>query len=152
VSTGCTIVPIVGRLATFTSLTPMNGDRVRIECLLQGDVRLLEGIALIVKHAADHAGIPEKIRTELVSETLDACSKALASAAQTKQADGAILLRVDQFQDRVEVLIDCEGNGPDSLDAGDRGAARVALQGSGNGRPRTRLVRYCGALDSKPVE
>jgi hypothetical protein len=153
VSIGCIIVPTAGRLATFTSLTPMNGDRVRIECILQDDARLLEGIPVIVSHAADYAGIPEKVRTELATETLNACRKALALIAERKQSDRAIWLLVDQFQDRVEITIEHEGEDiPDSRDKADRrGASRVPHE-TGDGRSRMKFVRYCDALDSKQAE
>ncbi len=135
------------------SLTPMNGDCVRIDCILQDDARLLEGIPVIVSHAAGYAGIPEQARTELASETLNACRKALASTAETKYSDRAIRLLVDQFQDRVEIIVEYQGeDAPDSGDGADRRGAGRIPQESGQGRSRMKFVRNCDALDSKQAE
>jgi hypothetical protein len=150
----CITVPIAVRLATFTSLTAMNADRIRIECILQNDARLLEGIPVIVSHAAENAGIPEKAREVLASEALEACRRALASV-ENERADSSILLLVDQYQDRAEVIV--EYNRKDIFDshAGRNGAshrADHAQHESSEGRSRVKLVRYCGALDPKQTK
>lgn len=148
----CITVPTAVRLATFTSLTAMNADRIRIECVMHSDARLLEAIPVIVSHAAENVGIAEKTREVLASEALDACRKALSFVAKEPR-DSSIRLLVDQYQDRVEVIVECSGR--DIFDAhGGNGASRpdqVPQQGSEE-RSRLKLVRYCGALDPKQAK
>jgi len=145
----CITVPTAVRLATFTSLTAMNADRIRIECVMQTDARLLEAIPVIVSHAAENVGIPEKTREVLASEALEACRKALTFVAK-QPGDPSIQLLVDQYQDRVEVIVECSGR--HIFDAhGANGASQVPHESS-EGRSRLKLVRYCGALDPKQAK
>lgn len=155
VSTASTTVPIAGRLATFASLTPMSADHVRIECVFQADSRLLEAVPLVVRHAAQAAGIGESSAAQLGHETLEACRKLSARLAQFNE-DLPIRLLVDHFQDRVEIVLEHAGEAiPQELGAlvarNTRSADRVQRETSDD-RSRIKFTKYCVAVDSKPAD
>jgi imidazole glycerol phosphate synthase subunit HisF len=131
----------------------MGADRVRVECVLQKDERLLHAIPVIASHAAQNAGIAEEAVQKFASDTLDVCREALA-CAERNDRESAVRFVVDRFQDRVEITIEYTG-GRISLADRDRldrqGADRVQHENT-NGRSRVRFTKYCGALDSKQAE
>lgn len=115
----------------------MSGDRVRIESLLQNDERLLEGISVIVLHAASYSGIHQKASAELAVETVAACRKALKTIGDKQHTKDSVRVLVDQYQDRVETIVEYDGDD---------------IPGSGSGHSQVKFVRYCDALDSKRAD
>jgi hypothetical protein len=162
-SMDCIIARIAARLAIYISPTPMTTDRVRIECALQDDSRLLAAVAVIVSHTARNAGVPESAQEKLAAAAVEACRKAFASVSTKKGDDSAIGLIADQFPDRVEIIVESAGknlaeselhkavSGAGNDGSRLSGADRVQHEAD-EGRSRTRFIKYCDALDSKRVE
>jgi hypothetical protein len=145
-----TIVPTAVKRATFEPLNQMTADRVRVECAIQDDTRLLIAVPIIVSHAARHAGIPESVASEFAGEAAGACRHTLA--AQKSEDDAAIRLFVDQYQDRVEVVLEYAGGKfslPDS-DLPKAAAADRVHHETAAGRSRLIFTKFCGSSHAKP--
>lgn len=153
----CTIALTAAKLAMYVSLTLMSADRVRIDCEFQDDSRLLEGISLMVAHAARNTGISEQGASEFATEAVAACRKAFAALGRSNK-NSAVRLLVDQFQDRVEITLEYDGHGrtPERREGNSRYAGRQAAHGlqgqNSEGRSHIRLTKYCVAVDSKPAD
>ena len=147
--TGSTIAPIAAKLATSTSPKQMSAERIRIECALQDDARLLSAVPLIVSHAAHLAGIAEKTSEAFANEAAETCRKALACVA--KEENSAIQMVVDQFQDRVEVIFEYSGDQSPLAGRDDaKGSVADKVQHeSSEGKSRLKFTKFCGAVRSK---
>jgi hypothetical protein len=146
----CTTVPIAVKPAIFEPLNQMTADRVRVQCAIQDDARLLIAVPVIVSHAAHHAGIPEAIASGFASEAAEACRRGLATVE--KAEDPAIRLFVDRYQDRVEVVLECPGakfSLPVSGSPEAASADRVHHENAA-GRSRLTFTKFCGSPHAKP--
>lgn len=123
----------------------MNAERVRIECALQDDARLTAAIPLIVSHSARLAGIADTIAESFANEAAESCRKALR--VRTNAEDGAaILLTVDQFQDRIEVTLEYSGD-----HIAEQGSiADSVQQESRDGKSRLKFIKFCGTVHRWP--
>jgi hypothetical protein len=149
--TASTIVPIAVKRATFEPPNQMTAERVRVECAIQDDARLLIAVPVIVSHAAHHAGIAEAIAQEFASEAAEACRHALAGVKNT-QHDSSIRLFVDQYQDRVEVVLEYSGGEISLPDSNGSKAAVIDRVHHENtaGRSRLTFTKFCGSSHAKP--
>ena len=130
-----------------TSPKQMSAERIRIECALQDDARLISAVSLIVSHAAHLAGIGEKTSAAFANEAVEACRKALACVAKVED-NPAIQMVVDQFQDRVEIIFEYAG---DQISLGDCNGAKGSVADnvqheSGKGKSRVKFTKFCGTV------
>ena len=137
----------------FASPKAMNAEPVRIECVFHEDARLLEGIALLVSHAALGSGIAEKEAAKLAQTALDECRKVFSKLPRDHKTPKVRLL-VTQFRDRVEVTVEHGGEPPfgnfnGTARATERNQASGHLAGeSGEGDSRITFTTYCAGADS----
>ncbi|HWF37302.1 MAG TPA: hypothetical protein VG322_02200 [Candidatus Acidoferrales bacterium] len=129
----------------------MSAERIRIECALQDDARLISAVPLIVVHAARLAGIGEKTCEAFAKEAAEACRKALACVEKSED-NPAIQMVVDQFQDRIEITFEYSGHRISLADCrADKGSVADSVQQeSSEGKSRLKFTKFCGALDPKP--
>jgi hypothetical protein len=145
--TASIIAPTAAKPATFAPLKPMTAERVRIECALQEDARLLAAVPLIVSHAAHLAGISEKAARNFGDETAEVCRTALACISKAEE-NPAIDFVVDQFQDRIEVVLQVSGEkfSPADCDGALRSVADRVHHENTAGKSRLTITKFCGAL------
>lgn len=131
----------------------MIADRVRIDCRLEDDARLLEGVAVIVSFAAANVGISAKPREALALAILDACRRALGSVGKKRRTDSTIRILVDQCHDRLEITIECPAaedlNAFAPCEQAEQLAADFIHKEIRDGVARVKFIKHCGALDSK---
>ena len=148
-----TIVPTAGKPVKFASPKAMNAEPVRIECVFHDDARLLEGIALLVSHAALGSGIAEKEAAKLAQTAVDECRKVF-SKLPGGHGKPKVRLLVTQFRDRVEVTVEHAGELPFGNSNGaargtERSQASDRLTGDGSeGDLRITFTTYCAGADS----
>jgi hypothetical protein len=125
----------------------MSAERVRIECALQDDARLISAVSLIVSHAAHLAGIGEKTSAAFANEAVEACRKALACVEKVED-NPSILMVVDQFQDRVEIIFEYSGDQISLADcSGAKGSVADNVQHeSSEGKSRLKFTKFCGTV------
>lgn len=128
----------------------MSAERIRIECALQDDARLILAVPLIVSHAAHLAGIGEKTAAAFANEAAEACRKALDCVAKVED-NSAIRVVVDQFQDRVEIVFEYSGDKISLADCeGARGSVADNVQHEeSKGKSRLKFTKFCGTVRSK---
>lgn len=145
--TDSTIVPTAAKPATSAPLKQMSAERVRIECALQADSRLVAAIPIIVSHAAHLAGISEKTAQNFGTEAAEVCRKALACVAKGEE-DPAVQFVVDQFQDRIEIVLECSGEKVSLADCDGalRSLADRVQHENRDGKSRLTITKFCGAL------
>src|SRR5215467_7946886 len=148
-----TIVPTSGKPVKFASPKAMNAEPVRIECVFHEDARLLEGIALLVSHAALGSGIAEKEAAKLAQTALDECRKVF-SKLPGGHGKPKVRLLVTQFRDRVEVTVEHGGEPPfGNFNGAAHGTERSQVsdrlteEGS-EGNLRITFTTYCAGADS----
>jgi hypothetical protein len=125
----------------------MIAERIRIECALQDDARLISAVPLIVSQAAHLAGIAEKTSAAFANEAAEACRKALACVAKAED-NPAIQMVVDQFQDRVEIIFEYTGDRISLTECdGAKGSVADNVQHeSSEGRSRLKFTKFCGTV------
>ena len=131
----------------------MSAEPVRIECVFHDDARLLEGIAVLVSHAALASGVAEKEAAKLAQTALDECRKVFSKLPRDHETP-AVRLLVNQFRDRVEVTVEHAGEPPFGNSNGTaRGTERNQASGQLSGETsegdlRITFTTYCAGADS----
>lgn len=141
------------------------GPAVQIVGTLHNDPRLLTGAGAIAGHAAQHAGLPERMQEDLATATTRACGEIFGLVRPDPKSPLVVNLTASRFPDRVEITVELSA-APAKTKAGSR-PRKATVRGtkqSGklfdgglvdhveretrDGRPSILLVKYCRPVKS----
>ncbi len=128
-STGCTIVPIAAKRATFAWWTPVAVEHSRTEVIVVDDPRLLAAVGGIVEHVGERVGLPATEQKALAAAAEEACR---ATFPLTGNHDAKLKIIIQDFPDRVEVTL--EHGGEPAPTAGWHTFASRVLEQAGTGK------------------
>jgi anti-sigma regulatory factor (Ser/Thr protein kinase) len=140
---------------------------IRIQCTLHNDLRLIVGASAIAAHVAQHGGLSERAQEDLATAAIEACREVF----RLRPKRDSLLtgqLTASSFPDRVEVSVESSAArgrvGPAPRGKRPTKGAAAAKKGKAfagalvddvrretrEGRACITLVKYCGAVKSRP--
>jgi anti-sigma regulatory factor (Ser/Thr protein kinase) len=139
---------------------------IRIQCTLHNDPRLIVGASAIAAHVAQHGGLSERAQEDLAAAAIEACREVF----RLRPKRDSLLtgqLTASSFPDRVEVSVESSAargrvgpapraKRPTKGAAAKKGKAFASTLvddvrwETREGRARITLVKYCGAVKSRP--
>lgn len=122
----------------------------RIECALNSDSRLIVALGAVFAHAAKRAGLSESAQEGMATAIVEAARETLAAAKNKGASASTSKIVVEEFSDRVEVMIETLGGAkPEGLRKRLEAHApdRVRCEGR-DGQLRVTLLKPCGAAKS----
>ncbi len=161
---------IIARIAAKPAMCgwlKMTTDPARTEITIHDDPRLVAGVAAIVSHSAERAGLSAKAQEGLAAAAVQACRETFPLLARNGSQVAALKVVVADFPDRVEVIIEHSGEplpaaGLDTFCGAGADlspeAISKALQKTNvdrvqyetkEGRSRTTLIKYCDGHRAK---
>lgn len=136
----------------------MTTDPVRSELTLPDDPRLIPAVGAVVVHAAERAGLAQRVREGFAAASIEACRERFSLIHKAGEAKIDLRVSVVDYPDRIEVSIENAGGAAPSGDTQTLQSAQQhamvdrVLQETHNGRVRTTLIKYIGAHAPGPEE
>ncbi|MGH9776016.1 MAG: hypothetical protein ACRD50_13840 [Candidatus Acidiferrales bacterium] len=119
----------------------LTGEHSRTEIRLVGDPRLARGVAHIILHVGQRAGLASAVQREFAEAAESACCEEFH---YLRGPDSTLKVTVEDFADRIEVLLERSGAAASSAKPNPLAGVDRIMHESRNGNSRTTLIKFLG--------